>query len=177
MKPRFLLMLAGAATLAGCVPQVDNAPPPAEPIQAQPATPNLPPPPPASADWRDIALTPGDWSYGRDANGGSSARFGAPETEAIFVVRCEPSRQVRLSIEGQVRGAMTVRTSFGARNLPLTVQAQPIAYSSATLAGTDPLLDGMAFSRGRFTIEAPGQRMLVLPAWAEVARVVEDCRS
>ncbi len=176
MTRTHVLMLASAAMLAGCVPQVDPAPPaPAQPAP-QPA-PTLPPPPPASADWRDVPLTPGTWSYDREGNGGTAARFGASEANPLFIVRCDPSRQVRLSLDGQVRGAMTVRTSFGARSLPLTVEAQPIAYSSATLAATDPLLDGLAFSRGRFTIQAPGQRMLVLPAWAEVARVVEDCRS
>jgi hypothetical protein len=34
----------------------------------------------------------------------------------------------------------------------------------------------MAFSRGRFMVEAQGMATLVLPAWPEPARVVEDCR-
>lgn len=176
MKSSKLLILAGAACLTACVPQADAPPPP---VQDAPAPPPAapPPPPPPSANWQDIALTPGDWSYGREAYGTTAARFGAAETESLFIVRCEPSRQVRLSVEGRTTGAMTLRTSFGARSLPLTVQAQPIAYSSATIAATDPLLDNMAFSRGRFTVEVPGSATLVLPAWAEVARVVEDCRS
>ena len=40
----------------------------------------------------------------------------------------------------------------------------------------DPLLDAIAFSRGRFTVESESGAMLVLPAWPEPARVVEDCR-
>jgi hypothetical protein len=44
------------------------------------------------------------------------------------------------------------------------------------LQARDPLLDQIAFSRGRFTIEAPGAAMLVIPAWPEAARVIEDCR-
>lgn len=175
MKARHVLTLCGAAAIAGCVPQPEPQAPPARPAPAQ-TIPPPPPAPPAPADWRDIALTPGDWSYGPDRRGGTAAYFGGAETEPLFVIRCEPSRQVTLSIEGAVRGTMTVRTSYGARTLPLTIEAQPIAYSHATLPATDPLLDGIAFSRGRFTIEAPGQTMIVLPAWAEPARVVEDCR-
>ena len=47
---------------------------------------------------------------------------------------------------------------------------------SASLTVSDPLLDAMAFSRGRFMIETPGAAPLYLPSWAEVSRVIEDCR-
>jgi hypothetical protein len=72
---------------------------------------------------------------------------------------------------------MTVRTSYGARNFPLSVQAEPMAYVYTSLPASDRILDQIAFSRGRFTVEVPGQPMLVLPAWPEPARVVEDCRA
>jgi len=38
------------------------------------------------------------------------------------------------------------------------------------------LLDAMALARGRFAVEVAGYPALYLPNWAEVARVVEDCR-
>jgi hypothetical protein len=41
----------------------------------------------------------------------------------------------------------------------------------------DPLLDAMAFSRGRVGLSALSLPTLIVPAWAEVARVVEDCRA
>jgi hypothetical protein len=44
------------------------------------------------------------------------------------------------------------------------------------LPATDPLLDQIAFTRGRFMLAA-GTLELILPAWPEIARVVEDCRS
>jgi hypothetical protein len=34
----------------------------------------------------------------------------------------------------------------------------------------------MAFSKGRFAIEAGSAPPLYLPSWPEVTRVVEDCR-
>jgi hypothetical protein len=71
---------------------------------------------------------------------------------------------------------MTVRTSSTARSLPVSVQAEPLPSASVGLTATDRLLDEIAFSRGRFTVELPGTPMLIIPAWPEPARVVEDCR-
>jgi hypothetical protein len=94
-------------------------------------------------------------------------------------MRCDrASRQVRLSRQGGAGGnLMTLRTSYGARNLPASAEAQPLPYVSAALSANDRTLDQIAFSRGRFTIEVPGLPMLVMPSWAEPARVIEDCRS
>ncbi len=48
---------------------------------------------------------------------------------------------------------------------------------AATVRVSDSLLDAMAFSRARFAVEVNGLPTLFLPAWAEVGRVIEDCRS
>jgi hypothetical protein len=157
-------MALAAALLAGsgCVAPREAAPPPVPP----PAPPIIAPPapaPPPPQDWRDIALTPGDWSYRGDA-AGSEARFGGD----ALALRCDKARR-RIRIERAEAAAGTdliVRTSFGIRRLA----------AGAALAPGDPLLDQIAFSRGRFTIEAAGLPMLVLPAWPEPARVIEDCR-
>lgn len=60
---------------------------------------------------------------------------------------------------------MTIRTTSTARTVPGTA-----------LPANDPLIDAMGFSRGRFIVETPGATPLVIPAWAEVQRVAEDCR-
>ena len=49
-------------------------------------------------------------------------------------------------------------------------------YVALALTASDPLLDAMGFSRGRFVIEQAGAAPLVVPAWAEIERVTEDCR-
>ncbi len=136
-----------------------------------------PPPPPPPADWRDIPLTPGNWVY-RAEGQGSVALFGPATGEAAFAVRCDrSSRQIILSRHGSTSGnMMTIRTSYTARNFPLSVQAGPPPQATTPLFANDRFLDGMAFSRGRFTVEVPGTPMLVIPAWPEPARVVEDCR-
>jgi hypothetical protein len=155
-------LIAGAAALAllaGCTsaPAPRPAPAPLRP----PPPPSPPPPPPAQEDWRDIALTPGDWRYGGDG----SARFGAGGDG--FTIRCDrAARQVLLAREGAT-GTMIVRTSEGSRNF---------ASTSAALPVSDAFLDAIAFSRGRFTVEAAGVPMLVLPSWPEPSRVIEDCR-
>ena len=67
-----------------------------------------------------------------------------------------------------------------ASSLARSVTVQPTgatpAYVAVALTPRDPVLDAMAFSRGRFLVEQAGMPTLVVPAWAEVGRVTEDCR-
>ncbi|WP_253190412.1 hypothetical protein [Sphingomonas sp. LM7] len=65
---------------------------------------------------------------------------------------------------------MTIRTTSTARTLPTT------GPQEAALPATDTLLDAIGYSRGRFIVESAGTPPLVIPAWSEVQRVVEDCR-
>jgi hypothetical protein len=51
------------------------------------------------------------------------------------------------------------------------------AYVAAELSPVDRQLDALAFSRGRFLVSVKGAADLVIPAWPELARVIEDCRS
>jgi hypothetical protein len=155
----------GLLLLAGCVPAPKPAPAPAPPPQAPASS----PPPPPVADWRDAALTDGTWTYARDGTG-SEARFGPAGTAPLFVMRCEPAaRRVLLRRSGAVAGEIRVRTTYGA-------QAWPLGPAGAVLNPADTALDRIAFSRGRFAVEAAGQPALLLPAWAEPSRVIEDCR-
>jgi hypothetical protein len=171
MKPLQLGLLFTLVAIAACAPRQSPPPPPAPPV-AQPR-PVQPPPPPPPMDWRDRALTPGGWTYRAEGNA-TVASFGG----ASFAVRCDrATRQVTLLRSGVTSGnMMTVRTSSTARNLPLSIQ-QNVAGTFTALPANDRLLDAIAFSRGRFTVEVPGTPMLVIPAWPEPARVVEDCRS
>jgi hypothetical protein len=176
-RVRVVVIVAGVAALGACVPKRETPPPPQQQRpQAQPR-PQPPAPPPPPADWREVALSPGGWRYS-DQGGVSQASFGS-SNQASFVVRCDRGRrEISLWREGDSSGnVMTVRTSYGARNFPLSTQAQPTASVYASLAANDRFLDTIAFSRGRFTVEVPGRPMLVIPAWPEPARVVEDCRA
>jgi hypothetical protein len=118
--------------------------------------------------WQDAPLSEGDWRY----RPGSGAAFG-PSQAPSFIVSCEAGqvRLVRAAVAAT--GALTIRTSTGERALPASAQADGLV---ATVAAADPLLDAMVFSRGRFAVEAAGAPLLIVPAWPEPARVVEDCR-
>lgn len=151
--------------LAGCVSR--PAPPPA----AKPAPPPVPTLP-GTGDWRDVPETAGAWAYRRDA-AGSSALFGQAGAAPDFILRCDTAtRSITLSRPGAA-AAMAVTTSYATMRWPASPAGGRIVV---TLRADDPFLDRIAFSRGRFTSEAPGLPTLVLPAWAEPARVIEDCR-
>ena len=77
---------------------------------------------------------------------------------------------------GRATGAFTIRTTSMTRALAVQPTGGALPYVAVRLAADDRLLDAMIFSRGRFTIEQPGTAPTVLPPWAELARVVEDCR-
>lgn len=122
-------------------------------------------------------MAPGTWRYERDARG-SRALFGIPGSEALAVLRCDlASHAVYLSRAGSAAGAMTVRTTSTTRALTVQPTGGALPYVAVALAPRDALLDAIAFSRGRFTMEQPGIPPLVLRPWAEVSRVIEDCRA
>ena len=170
--------LAGASLilLAACV-----APAPPPPPAPRPAPPLPPPPAPVSQDWRDFPLTPGSWAYAGDG-AGSSALFGRAGVEADFILRCDlASRTVTLSWLGvpmPAGNATTITTSAGVVTYPAgAVTANRIGVR---LAASDPFLDKLVFSRGRFVVAGAVSEQaavrLVIPAWPEPGRAVEDCR-
>jgi hypothetical protein len=156
------------AALSACVPAPQLAPRETPPPRSAPPPPPLPP---APRDWRDAPATPGGWSWSREGNG-SVARFG----EGLFAIRCVGAGgPIRVERAGAARGPlpMTITTTSLAR--PLT--AQPVGNMvAASLSARDPLLDAMAFSRGRIAVEVAGTAPLYIPAWPEMARVIEECR-
>jgi hypothetical protein len=172
---RQILAFASLSVLAACVAPSAPPPRPAPPAPAPaPAPVPAPAPPPAavSSDWRDWPLAPGGWSYRQDARG-SVALFGR-DGDAAFTLRCDRSRrQLHLTRRGATGGTMTVRTSSTARSLSAGAGTDG---ASVSLPASDPLVDAMGYSRGRFIVETPGMAPLVVPAWAEVLRVAEDCR-
>ena len=115
---------------------------------------------------RSAPLSVGAWTYGATPTG-SEAVFGN-----VFVVRCNnANRQVtlqRLGSNPSPGPALVVATDSIARSLP---------GSGAILAARDPLLDAIAYSRGRFIVSGGGGAALVIPAWPEAARAIDDCRN
>ncbi len=173
MTKRALLLLPMA--LAACSTEREPPPQPAPRPQARPAPAPPPAPSPAPVGWADLPLTPGSWTY-EGPGSTSSATFGTPGAPQ-FRIYCEgPTRSVFLQRYGAYTGrTMSIRTSFGARSLAFAPEPTP-QLGTATLTARDPFLDDVAFSRGRVSVEVAGTPTLVMPAWAEPARVIEDCR-
>ncbi|MGH6782330.1 MAG: hypothetical protein ACREB5_09520, partial [Sphingomonadaceae bacterium] len=130
-----------------------------------------PPPPPAPVAWEDAPLTPGTWRYADGA-----ARYGVAGQAPLASLACNAAaRTISLSRHGTgiTVPVLAVTTSYGKRQLPGVVGAEGV---TARLTASDGLTDWMVYSRGRIRIDVSGQPPLTLPAWAEIARVVEDCR-
>ncbi|MDV3459171.1 hypothetical protein RZN05_19395 [Sphingomonas sp. HF-S4] len=171
----FASVSATALLLAGCVapsqPPVRPAPPVAVPT---PAPTPAPAPPPASADWRDWPYSPGTWSYRADATGGV-ASFGLAGQPAELSLRCDQARGRIVLSRRSAGGApsLTIRTTSVARTLTAAPAAGTLA---ADLGARDTLIDALGYSRGRFVVEGGAMPTLVVPSWAEILRVAEDCR-
>ncbi|MEJ7932908.1 hypothetical protein WG907_01385 [Sphingobium sp. AN558] len=171
-----LLLLSSCVGPAPQAPHSSTAPPPAprRPVPAPAAA--MPAPVPLATEWQYRPATPGNWTY-RAESAGSVALFGPGAGDARFSIRCDRAggRMTFARPGGVGQGAMTIRTSGGAANWPVT----PAAGAAATVAiraASDAMLDQIAYSRGRFMVEVAGLEPLYLPAWGEVSRVIEDCR-
>ncbi|PTS81094.1 hypothetical protein DBR17_10110 [Sphingomonas sp. HMWF008] len=172
LTPAPLAALAAILFVSGCISAPEAPRPAPAPVAVpRPAPPVLPVA--QGADWRDWAVTPGDWAY-RAEERGSIAVFGAARADALLTLRCDRGAGVvYLSRSGAAATPLTLRTSSIARTVPVQPSGGSVAVA---LTARDPLLDALAFSRGRFIVEQQGTPTLVVPAWAEVGRVIEDCR-
>ena len=72
---------------------------------------------------------------------------------------------------------MTIRATSGLKTFPAANTGGTPPLVGAELAASDPHLDMMAYSRGKFVVQIKGTPDLIVPSWPEIARVVEDCRA
>jgi len=119
----------------------------------------------------------GNWSYATTADG-SEATFENLTRQPQLTIRCTRSTR-RVAILKNASAAsptMWIWTSSQKKSLPATYDSSS-GRVSAELGAYDPLLDAIAASRGRIGFSTSGLAALVVPPWAEVARVIEDCRA
>lgn len=137
-------------------------------------------PTPVPAAIQDLSYaTPvaGSWAYSATADG-SEAAFSNPQGFAQLILHC--ARATRRVTIAKLAGAAAPSLSVWTSSL---TKSMPSGFNPATgrltidLAPYDPLLDAIASSRGRIGVSVSGQAPLVVPAWAETARVIEDCRA
>jgi len=129
-----------------------------------------------AVDFSTARVAPGSWTY-QALPGASEARFIDTGGIARLVIRCtKATRRVNLSPTSAVAAAsIFVWTSSASRNVPVRFEANAMRVT-ADFSAFDPLLDAIAFSRGRVAITVAGGSSLVMPAWPEAARTIEDCR-
>lgn len=176
-----LIVALPLIALAACVPAPapTPAPSPRPTVVPTPAPTATPLPTPAYENWIDAPQTPGDWFYAA-IQPYTYAAFGPAATPPLASIRCDrASRTVSIGRTSDSNAArpMTIR----AETLARTFAAEPRQGSVETLLAvdlpaSDPFLDAIAFSQGRFMVEVAGEEPLFLPAWPEISRVIDDCR-
>ncbi|WP_294124237.1 hypothetical protein [Sphingomonas sp.] len=111
---------------------------------------------------KSLPLANGQWSHFATADG-SIAMYGTQ-----IQLRCDKAtRTVTIARPNAAPAALTIATDTMTRNLP----------PSGRLLATDPLLDAIAFSRGRFIVSGGIGPTIAVPSWPEAARSIEDCRN
>jgi hypothetical protein len=186
MMKAALPVLALSLALAACAPAA-KAPPAsltlaaaAVPAPTRPA-PAAPLPAEPSIGWMDTPITQGAWQY-RDfgAGMGKRAEFLDPPNGTYFSFDCVTYPNgpeilfTRFGRPTKPTLLMTIRTETAQR--ALTAQRFGAETIMVAVPASDSLLDAIALSKGRFAVEVEGEAPLYLPSWAEVSRVIEDCR-
>ena len=174
LRRLFLFAPVLPAVLASCVaPPVDATPPRALPVTVAPPPPAPVAPPPVAPG----AVEPGIWTYARTASG-SAARFGAGGATTIAIECDRAGNAILLRV---LRANPSAPDTTAVLRASTTLKSVPVtggggAFGTARMAPRDPILDALAFSRGKFGISVDGRERW-LPAWPEFTRVLEDCRA
>ncbi len=174
-----VILAALSLSLGGCVsspPAPVAAPAPAPAPRPQPTAAPTQAVTPVYDNWMDAPQTPGDWSF-RLIPTGVLAQFGTDPANPLFGLECvKATGQVLMHAPRASGGTLLLRTESMDRTLdPANLPGGP-SYARYVVSARDPLLDAMAFSKGRFAALVSGAPAYYLPAWPEVTRVVEECR-
>ena len=168
-----LLTSACAAPPPVSKPPIASTPTPVQKPAPAPTRPAIQQP---AGHWTDWTIAAGAWVYRRDDRG-SIALYGTPGADALVTLRCDNARaRLFLSRASDVGGTMTVRTSSTSKAITVQPTGGKPAYAASEIGVSDPLLDAIAFSRGRIALELSGAQNIAIPVWSEIGRVVEDCR-
>ncbi|NBU83409.1 MAG: hypothetical protein EBS21_02180 [Sphingomonadaceae bacterium] len=175
-----LITIAGTVLATLLLTACATTPPPPRPAKPVVGPSIAAPIAPPVANWEDRRPTAGDWIYRAEPRGGV-ALFGRSQASADLVVACDRTNgRITLSRFGLMPSGqvvqMTLRATDASHSYPAQASALLPGYISAELAAKDPQLDAMVHSRGAFLISLAGTEDLIVPAWAEFARVVEECR-
>lgn len=132
---------------------------------------------PAPIDLEAVQPIGGAWGY-RTIPGGSQADYVDAAGTVRLQLRCNRSART-VSIARTGVGAAAPTLAVWTTSLSRSVPARFLTTNElvADVAASDPLLDAIAFSRGRIATAASGAAMVAVASGPELTRVIEDCRS
>ena len=117
----------------------------------------------------------GHWTYA-SVSDGSEATFADASAVQLWVHCARATRRVTSPRRHGFAPQLGIWSTGLTRNVAASFDAAT-GRLTAQFGAYDGLLDSVANSRGRIGFAAGTQPVLVVPAWPELARVVEDCRA
>jgi hypothetical protein len=118
----------------------------------------------------------GTWTYTATSDG-SEAVFSNATSPQLWVHCTKATRRVSIAKAATAAAPLlSVWTSSMTKDVPSSFNPAT-GRLSIEFANYDPLLDAISSSRGRIGFTVGTEAPLVVPAWAEAAHVIEDCRA
>ena len=118
----------------------------------------------------------GTWTYAATSDG-SEAVFSNATSAQLWVHCTKETRGVSIAKAATAAAPfLSVWTSSMTKDVPSSFNPAT-GRLSIEFGNYDPLLDAISSSRGRIGFTAGTEPPLVVPAWAEAAHVIEDCRA
>ena len=130
----------------------------------------------AIADLSTATPIDGSWNYAATADGSEASFVNAIGTPQLWLRCTRATRRVTIAKPAAAAAPLNIWTSSVTKSVPSSFDAASARLSS-DLGAWDQALDALASSRGRIGFSAGTLPPLVVPAWPEVARVIEDCRA
>jgi hypothetical protein len=119
----------------------------------------------------------GNWTYAATSDGSEAVFANEGGFPQLWIECRRATRRVSLARPATAAAPLIdIWTSSQTRSVPASFNPAT-GRLTIVLDANDPLLDAIANSRGRLGFTVSPQPTLVVPAWAEAARVVEDCRA
>ena len=127
-------------------------------------------------DMSTVMPAAGSWSYAPAPDGSEATFVNASGIPQLWVHCARPTRRITISRPATAAAPfINVWTSSQSRGVASSFNPAT-GRLTIDLANYDPLLDAIVSSRGRVAYTVGAQPPLVVPPWAEPARVIEDCR-
>ena len=119
----------------------------------------------------------GSWNYAPAADGSEAVFANASGAPQLWIHCTRATRRITISKPASAAVPfLNIWTSSQTKNLPSSFNPAT-GRVTTDISNYDPLLDAIVSSRGRIAFTVGPQPPLVVPPWAEVARVIEDCRA